>query len=278
MNQLPLEKRAQILNMLVEGSSMRSTSRVVRVSINTVSKLFVEAGQACWAYHDKAVRNVTVRRVQCDEIWSFCYSKQKNADDAVGVIDVAGNVWTWTGIESDTKLLISWLVGGRDSTYAIEFMDDLSSRLANRIQLSTDGHSAYLEGVKGAFGGEIDYAQLIKIYGPAPEGTRGRGTSRGQCIGFEKRPIVGAPDPSAINTSYVERHNLTMRMSMRRFTRLTNAFSKKVVNHAYAVALHTVWYNFCRKHMSLKGQTPAMAAGLADEPRDIAWLVGLISN
>ena len=276
MNKLSIEKRVQALNMLVEGSSMRSIERVVGVNINTVTKLLVDAGEACLAYHNEAVQDVHARHIQCDEIWSFCYSKQKNAGQATGVIDVAGDVWTWTGIDSDTKLVVSWLVGGRDSSYALDFMDDLRGRLADRVQLSTDGHRAYLDAVEGAFGGNVDYAQMVKVYGQPTDEEERRRYSSAKCVGTRKIPVSGNPDMAEVNTSYVERHNLTMRMSMRRFTRLTNAFSKKAQNHIHALALYFVWYNFCRAHKSLGGETPAQAAGLADSPRDMRWVVGLI--
>ena len=277
MNRLPTAIRAQALTMLVEGSSMRSVSRVLGISINTVSKLLVDAGKPCAEYHDQAVRNVHVNSIQCDEIWSFCYAKARNANTATGVIDTAGDVWTWTGIDRDTKLIVSWLVGGRDSGYALEFMDDLQSRLSYRVQLTTDGHKAYLDAVDEAFGGQIDYAQLVKLYGQAPDDPQSRRYSPAQCVGTRKIPISGRPDMGAVSTSHVERHNLTMRMSMRRFTRLTNAFSKKVQNHCHALTLYFVWYNFCRKHKTL-GETPAMAAGLADYQRDMRWIVELIDE
>ena len=277
MNRLPAETRATILNMLVEGSSIRSISRVTGASKDTVSKLLVDAGKACMEFHDQAVQDVHARHIQCDEIWSFCYSKQKNAERAKNVIDVAGDVWTWTGIDSDTKLIVSWLVGGRDAEYAIEFMDDLRGRLANRVQLSTDGYGAYLDAVDGAFGGNIDYAQLIKVYGQPSDEDRRR-YSPAQCLSVRKREISGEPNMDEVSTSYVERHNLTMRMSMRRFTRLTNAFSKKVQNHIYSVALYTVWFNFVRPHSSLKGETPAQAAGLAAGRLTMRQLVGLINT
>ena len=273
MNKLPIEKRVQVLNMLVEGSSMRSIERVVGVNINTVTKLLVDAGKAAAKFHNEAVRDVAARHVQCDEIWSFCYSKQKNAERASGVIDDAGDVWTWTGIDSDTKLIVSWLVGGRDSGYALDFMDDLQSRLANRVQLSTDGHRAYLEAVEDAFGTDVDYAMLIKLYGQPADAEERRRYSPGRCVGVRRVYVSGSPDMAEANTSYVERHNLTMRMSMRRFTRLTNAFSKKVENHAHALALYFVFYNFMRPHTSLNGKTPAQAAGLAKTALDLRWLV-----
>lgn len=274
MNKLPLHKRTQILSMLVEGSSLRSISRVAGVSINTVTKLLVEAGEACAAYHDETVREVTASRIQCDEIWSFCYAKAKNVAKAKAAPVDAGDVWTWTALDADSKMIVSYLIGGRDSGYAIEFMDDVRARLANRVQLTTDGHRAYLEAVEGAFGGDVDYAQLIKIYGAAPESAKGR-YSPAECTGIKKNVIEGDPDTSKISTSYVERQNLTMRMSMRRFTRLTNGFSKKIDNHIHSLSLYFVHYNFCRIHKSLK-MTPAMAAGVSDTLRDMEWIVGLI--
>ena len=273
MNRLPIDKRVQILNMLVEGMSMRSVSRVADVSINTVSKLLVEAGEACAAYHDDTVHDVHASRVQCDEIWSFCYAKAKNVARAKAAPKGAGDVWTWTAIEADSKLIISWEVGDRTSATAIEFMDDLRDRLANRVQLTTDGHKAYLEAVEGAFGGDVDYAQLIKLYGEAPDAEKRY--SPATCVGAKKRRVEGSPDPAAVSTSYVERSNLTMRMGMRRFTRLTNAFSKKIENHLHMLSLYFVHYNFCRMHKSLR-MSPAMAAGVSDTLRDTAWIVGLI--
>lgn len=242
---------------------MRSISRVADVSINTVAKLLVDAGKACAAFHDKTVQGVKARRVQVDEIWSFTAAKQKNVPAMKKPVDGAGDTWTWTAIEADTKLLISWLVGGRDSDYAIAFMDDLRDRLANRVQLTSDGHKAYLEAVEGAFGGDIDYAQLVKLYGAPPDGGTGR-YSPAQCTGARKHRIEGDPNPKHVSTSYAERQNLTMRMQMRRFTRLTNGFSKKFENHMHMVALYTVWYNFVKQHKSLRGLSPAMAAGLSD--------------
>jgi IS1 family transposase len=262
MNKLPAAKRAQILTMLCEGVSMRAISRMADVSINTVSKLLVDAGEACTAIHDDKVRDVKAKRIQCDEIWSFTYAKQKNVPAAKAAPDHAGDTWTWTALEADTKLIVSWLVGGRDSEYAMMLMDDLRIRLANRVQLTTDGHKAYLEAVEGAFGMDVDYAQLVKLYGAAPESMKGR-YSPAECIGARKDRIEGNPDMKHVSTSFVERQNLTMRMHMRRFTRLTNGFSKKVENHAHMVALYTVWYNFVRQHKTLR-VSPAMAAGLSD--------------
>ncbi len=252
---------------------MRSISRVTGVSINTVTKLLVQAGEACLDYHDTNVRGLKSTRIECDEIWSFCYAKQKNAD-AAGMPDFSGDVWTWTSIDADTKLMCNWFVGGRDAEFANHFMQDLAGRLDNRVQLTTDGHKAYLHAVDNAFGNDIDYAQLVKLYGNQPQGKTTR-YSPAECTGIKKIAHTGNPDEGLISTSYVERQNLTMRMSMRRFTRLTNAFSKKFDNHCHALALYFVFYNFCRKHKTL-GMTPAMAAGLTDQKRDMEWIVGLI--
>lgn len=261
MNKLPHAKRTQILAMLCEGSSMRSISRVADVSINTVSKLLVEAGEACLAIHDETVRNVKASRIQCDEIWSFCHAKQKNVATAKAAPEGAGDVWTWTAIDADTKLIVSFYVGDRSGESAMVLMDDLRDRLANRVQLTTDGHKAYLEAVEGAFGADVDYAQLVKLYGPTITAP-GR-YSPAECTGIKKIRREGNPDIAHVSTSYVERQNLTMRMSMRRFTRLTNAFSKKLDNHIHALALYFVFYNFTRMHKTLR-MSPAMAAGITD--------------
>ena len=262
MNKLPIATRAQILSMLCEGASMRSVSRLTDTSINTVSKLLIDAGQFCAGFHDANVRNVKAKRVQVDEIWSFTAAKQKNVASMKVAVDGAGDTWTWTAIEADTKLLISHFVGGRDGECAKWFMDDVAMRLANRVQMTSDGHKAYLEAIEGAFGADIDYAMLIKIYGASPESAKGR-YSPAECTGIKKQRIEGAPDPAHISTSYAERANLTMRMHNRRFTRLTNAFSKKFENHAHMVAIYAVWYNFLRIHKTLR-VTPAMAAGISE--------------
>jgi len=275
MRKLDTKTRALILRLLVEGNSIRATSRIADVSKNTVNKLLIDAGKACATYHDENVRNVKASVIQCDEIWSFTYAKQENVKTATAAPEGAGDTWTWTALDSESKLIVSYMVGGRDSEYAIEFMDDLRSRLANRVQLTTDGHKAYLEAVEGAFGGDVDYAQLIKIYGDMGGKTAARKYSPAECTGIKKRSIEGSPDKSLISTSYVERQNLTMRMHMRRFTRLTNGFSKKVENHMHAVALHFMYYNFVKVHQTLK-VTPAMEAGLTDRLWDVSDLVAII--
>jgi IS1 family transposase len=274
MNKLPLETRVRILSLLVEGSSLRSISRVCDVSINTVTKLLVDAGQVCAAFHDGKVRGVKAKRVQCDEIWSFTYAKQKNVAKAKAAPVRAGDTWTWTGIEAESKLIVSYMVGGRDSEYAMAFIGDLQSRLANRVQLTTDGHKAYLDAVEDAFGADVDYAQLVKLFGASPESMKGR-YSPAECTGIKKIRIEGTPDPKHISASFVERHNLNMRMQMRRFTRLTTGHSKKIENHMHMVALYTVWYNWIRTHKAHRA-TPAMAAGLTDklmEMTDVARLI-----
>ena len=276
MNKLSLENRIQILNMLVEGSSMRSISRVTGVSINTVSKLLADAGKVCSVFHDDMVRGVNAKRVQCDEIWSFTYAKAKNVANAKEAPEWAGDTWTWTAIEADSKLILSWLAGGRDSQYAIAFMDDLRSRITNRIQLTTDGYKVYLQAVEGAFGSDVDYAILHKIYGNSPESSKGK-YSPAECIGTQKHRIEGEPDAKHVSTSYVERQNLTMRMAMRRFTRLTNAFSKKLENHVHALALYFVHYNWIRIHKSLR-VSPAMAANITDHLWDWKDIITLIDK
>lgn len=274
MNKLPKSKRVMILNLLVEGMSMRAISRTVGVSINTVTKLMIEAGETCADYHNENVKNVKASNVQCDEIWSFCYAKKKNVATAKAAPEFAGDVWTWTALDADSKLIVSYLVGGRDSEYALEFMDDVKSRLANRVQLTTDGHRAYLMAVEEAFGADVDYAQLVKLYGSAPETAKGR-YSPAQCTGIRKNCIEGNPNEKLVSTSYVERQNLTMRMSMRRFTRLTNGFSKKIDNHIHMLSLYFVHYNFCRIHTTLK-VTPAMEAGLTKELHGTDWIVDMM--
>jgi IS1 family transposase len=274
MNKLDTKTRAQILHMLVEGNSLRSVSRMTGVSINTVTKLLVDAGRVCAAFHSQAVQNVPAKRVQVDEIWSFVGAKQKNVKAMKNAPRHAGDVWTWTAIDADSKLIVSYMVGDRSADAATEFMHDVAYRLANRVQLTSDGHAAYLRAVEGAFGMDVDYAMLVKIYGSSPESAKGR-YSPAECIGAEPKPIMGDPDGKHISTSYVERSNLSIRMGNRRFTRLTNAFSKKIDNHIYMLALYFAHYNFCRIHKTLR-VTPAMAAGLSDTVRDMDWIVGMI--
>ena len=273
MNKLPLARRVQILSMLCEGSSMRSISRVADVSINTVTALLEKAGEACAVHHDGAVRDVKAKRIQCDEIWSFTYAKAKNVAAAKAAPEEAGDTWTWTALDADSKLIVSYLIGGRDAGYAHAFMDDVASRLATRVQLTTDGHKPYLQAVEGAFGADVDYAQLVKMYGDA-SGPAGR-YSPAECTGARKMRVEGRPDQAHISTSYVERQNLTVRMQMRRFTRLTNGFSKKVMNHAHMVALYTCWYNFVWMHKTLRC-TPAMAANFSTKLWSMEDVVALI--
>lgn len=274
MNRLPAATRATILSLLVEGSSLRSISRITDTSINTVTKLLVDAGQACIDFHDQNVRGVRAKRVQVDEIWEYVYAKARNVEKAKKAPAGAGDAWTWTAIDADSKLVVSWLVGERDGHAAYAFMMDLAERLADRVQLTSDGLKVYEGAVEDAFGADVDYAQMIKVFDNPPREAAAR-YSPGECKGTITRMVQGDPDPGHVSTSYVERHNLTMRMSMRRFTRLTNAFSKKFSNHVYAVALYVVWYNWCRRHKTTR-LTPAQAAGLTDTWHDMDWLVGLV--
>lgn len=275
MNKLPRQKRVEIISQLVEGMSLRAVTRTTNVSINTVTKLLVDAGKACEEYQDQRFRYLTSKLVQVDEIWCFNYCKQRTVETAKAAPEQAGDIWTWTAIDADSKLAITWLIGPRDSDAARRFMLDVASRLATRVQLTSDAHGTYLAAVQNAFGREIDYAQLIKQYGPAPE-PAGR-YSPAQCIGTRKRRWIGDPDQDHISTSFIERQNLTMRMHMRRFTRLTNAFSKKAENHAYAVALHFMAYNFCRIHKTLRC-SPAMAAGVTDKLWDVVDIVRMVEE
>jgi IS1 family transposase len=262
MNKLPLAKRVLILNGLCEGVSMRSISRMADVSINTVTKLLVDAGETCLALHDELVRDVKSERVQCDEIWSFCYAKAKNVPTATAAPEGAGDVWTWTALDADTKLMVSYFVGDRSGESALILADDLRSRIASeRVQITTDGHNAYLGAIEEAFGADADYATIEKIYRTDPAAARGR-YSPPVCVGTKKRTVEGDPDPAHISTSYVERSNLSIRMQNRRFTRLTNAFSKKLDNHIHALALYFMFYNFVRVHKTLR-MSPAMAAGVS---------------
>lgn len=273
MNRLNKDKQAKIIAALVEGNSLRATARMCDVAFNTVLKLLPQVGRACAKYQGRVFRNLPCKRIQCDEIWSFCYAKAKNVPaDKQGQFGY-GDLWTWVAIDADTKLVPSWCVGTRDAGTAFEFMHDLAGRLANRVQLTTDGHRVYLTAIESAFGADIDYAMLVKIYGSdAKSDTK---YSPAECIGCQTVGIAGRPNPKYVSTSYVERQNLTMRMNMRRFTRLTNAFSKKVENHAAAVALHYMYYNFCRIHQTLR-VTPAMEAGIADHVWDVKEIAELL--
>ena len=273
MNRKTIKERAQILNCLVEGNSLRSTARLTGCSLNTVSKLLVEIGEACSVYQDENLKNLPCTKIQTDEIWSFVYSKAKNVpDDKVGE---AGDIWTWTAICADTKIIPSWRIGNRDAWTAKEFMQDLAGRLANRVQLTSDGFTKYRDAVELAFGADVDYAMLVKVYGETVAGqTR---YSPADCVGTKKNRIIGNPDMCCVSTSFVERSNLTMRMSMRRFTRLTNGFSKKIENHVAAVSLHMMHYNFCRIHKSLR-VTPAMAANVSRKVWSLEDVVQMSDN
>lgn len=276
MNQLDLETRCRVIAALVEGNSIRGTVRMTGVAKNTIQKLLLELGDVSLAYQDRVMQNLSCKRIQVDECWAFCYCKQKNVTSEIQEHKaMAGDVWTWAAIDADTKLIPSWVIGPRDGVTARIFVGDLASRLADRIQLTSDGLQAYLFAVQRAFRGDVDYAQLVKIYGSPTEGQKRY--SPAECIGCERYPITGYPDPEHISTSYIERANLTMRMGMRRFTRLTNAFSKKIENHAAAIALHMLHYNFVRIHQTLR-TTPAMAAGVTDRLWDISDIVALLDQ
>lgn len=276
MNKLTQAKRVQIISALVEGNSIRATCRMTGAAKGTVLKLLVDLGSACAAYQDRTLRNLPCKQIQCDEIWSFCYAKEKNVSEEMKGTLGFGDVWTWTAIDADSKLIVSFLVGGRSADYARKFIDDLASRLTNRVQLTTDGYKAYLTAVERAFGSEVDYAMLDKIYNAPPN----QGTTRyspADCCGTRKIKVKGNPDMRQASTSFVERQNLTMRMSMRRMTRLTNAFSKKIENQAHAVALHFMHYNFARIHQTLR-VTPAMEAGIANHVWSLEEIAGLIDS
>lgn len=275
MNRLAIEDRAKILGCLVEGNSIRATCRMTGAAKGTVIKLLANTGSACKAYHDAVMRNLPCKRVQCDEIWSFCYAKEKNVPAELRGTFGFGDVYTWTALCADTKLIAAYRVDRRDEQAAYGFIHDLASRLTNRVQLTTDGHKAYIVAVEDAFGGDVDYGMLVKLYGaPQGEGNERR-YSPSECCGTRKRRIIGKPDYKNVSTSFVERCNLTMRMSMRRFTRLTNAFSKKVENLGHAVALHFMFYNFGRIHQTLR-VTPAMEAGLTDHVWSLEEIAGLV--
>jgi len=274
MNSLNNKQRVQVVAALVEGNSIRATVRMTGVSKNTIAKLLVDLGMACAEYQDKAFRNLTCKKIQCDEIWSFVGSKQKNVPDFLHDHFGIGDVWTWVSMDAETKLVPCWLVGPRNSQAASEFIHDLAGRLSNKVQLTTDGHKPYLEAVESAFGGDIDYAQLVKIYGGSNTKQEQIKYSPAECLGAKKVVVTGNPLKKDVSTSYIERQNLTMRMSMRRFTRLTNGFSKKVENHAHAIALHYMYYNFCRMHKSLRC-TPAMAANVKSKLWEIEDIINM---
>lgn len=278
MNKLGIEKRTQVISCLVEGSSIRATCRMTGVAKGTVTRLLASVGSACAEYQDRVLRNLPCTNIQCDEIWSFCYAKDKNVPEEHQGEFGYGDVWTWVALDADTKLVPSWCVGLRSAEYAHEFLKDLETRLANRVQLTTDGHKAYIKPLEEVFGTDIDYAQLIKLYGQEQPGDKRY--SPPDCIATKQQVVQGNPDMQKVSTSYVERQNLTMRMNMRRFTRLTNAFSKKIENLESAVALHFMYYNFCRPHKSLNkerslGITPAMASGVADHQWSVEEIVKL---
>ena len=275
MNKLDNKQRVRVVAALVEGNSIRATVRMTGVAKNTIIKLLSDLGMACAEYQDKAFRNLTCKKIQCDEIWSFVMAKQKNVPDFLQDHFGFGDVWTWVSMDAETKLVPCWLVGDRSANTAHEFISDLASRLANKVQLTTDGHKPYLEAVESAFGGEIDFAQLVKIYGASPTKNEQIRYSPAECQGAKKVVVTGNPRKADISTSYIERQNLTMRMSMRRFTRLTNGFSKKVENHAHAIALHYMYYNFVRIHKSLRC-TPAMAADVTTKLWSIEDIVNLL--
>lgn len=275
MNRLSTEERAKIVRCLVDGCSMRATSRITGIARNTIDKLLIELGAACLEYEDRTLRNLPCKRIHVDECWAFCYAKAKNVTpEIVAKNPNAGDAWTWAAIDADTKLIPSWIVGPRDGVTARIFVSDLADRLADQIQLTSDGLKAYLN-VERTFQGDVDYAQLVKIYGDNSEGQKRY--SPAECIGCERHAITGYPDPDHIGTSYIERANLTMRMGMRRFTRLTNAFSKKIENHAAAISLHMMHYNFVRIHQTLK-VTPAMAAGVTNRLWEIEDIIALLGQ
>jgi IS1 family transposase len=276
MNKLSTKQRAQILGMMVEGMSLRSITRLTGVSRTTSMKLLADAGEAFSDYQDRTLRNLTCKRIQVDEAWAFCYAKQKNVATAKAAPEVAGDIWTWVGMDAQTKLAVSYYVGARDGAAASAFIGDLAGRLANRVQLTSDGHKAYLNAVEDAFGSDIDYAQLVKIYGEAPEAFKGR-YSPADCVGARKDRITGNPDMKHVSTSYVERQNLNIRMGNRRMTRLTNAFSKKAENHAHMMSIYFMYYNFVRIHQTLR-VTPAMAAGVTPKLWELGDMVRVIDE
>ncbi len=275
MNKLSTARRAQVLASLVEGNSIRATCRMTGTAKGTVLRLLRDIGEACGRFHDEVAQDLPCARIQCDEIWSFCYAKQKNVPEEMRGRFGVGDVWTWVGIDPESKFVASWFVGGRDAGSAMEFMEDLAPRLGNRIQLTTDGRRVYVDAVQSNFGSNVDYAMLVKLYGPSPEPETRYSPAR--CNGIMAQAIIGNPDPAHVCTSHVERQNLTMRMQIRRFTRLTNAFSKKVENLEAAVNLHFVFYNFVRVHQTL-GTTPAVALGIADRVWKLEDIIQLLDS
>lgn len=279
MNRLNRERQVQVVKALVEGNGINGTVRMTGVAKNTILKLLADLGAACLEYQNDNLRDLKSTYIQCDEIWEFCYAKEKNVPSKHKSEFGYGDIWTFVAIDAETKLVPCWLVGYRDAGHAFEFIDDLRQRLVNRVQITTDGHKMYLEAVEGAFGAAVDYAMLVKLYGAELEGERRY--SPAKCLGANKQVIQGNPNRRMISTSYIERQNLTMRMSMKRFTRLTNGFSKKVQNHMYAIALHFMYYNFARPHKTLASpypRTPAMAAGISDHVWTVDEIVNLLSN
>ena len=275
MNKLSMKERVMVVRCLVDGNSMRATARIAGVARNTIDKLLIELGAACSQYQDITLRSLKCQRIQVDEIWSFCYCKQKQVTEDMAEVRIAGDVWTWAAIDADTKLVPCWTLGKRDPETADAFVSDLAARLAERVQLTSDGLATYLNAIVKAFGEDVDYAQLVKYFGNEPEGQKHY--SPAICTGCKKVGVIGDPDPEHISTSYIERQNLTMRMGMRRFTHLTNAFSKKIENHAAAVSLHIMYYNFGRVHQTLK-TTPAVASGVANHVWSVEEIVSLMDS
>lgn len=275
MNRMDTARRAQVVRCLIEGNSVNSTVRMTGVAKNTILKLLAELGVVCSDFLNRSMQNLTCQRLQADEVWSFCYCKQRHLTPKIATEHVAGDVWIWAAIDADTKLIPCWLLGKRDAGCATEFIQDLARRLANRVQLTTDGLKVYVNAIYDAFGEDVDYSVLHKIYGAEPANEARY--SPAKCIGCEKKSIIGQPDPDHVSTSYIERANLSMRMSMRRFTRLTNGFSKKIENHSAAVALYMMFYNFGRKHKTL-GTTPAVKAGLTDHIWSVEEIIALLEE
>ena len=275
MNKLPAETRARVLHLLCEGNSIRATVRLTGVSKNTIAKLLVTAGQACMAYQNRVLVNLQCKRIEVDELWSFVGAKEKNVPADKKNTGTMGDAWTWVAICAESKLVPAWYIGDRDAEAAMFFMDNLAKRLANRVQLTSDGHAPYLQAVEGAFGADIDYAMLVKIYGPSPEGQRRY--SPAECVGAVKKVVEGKPDKSKVSTSYAERNNGIIRQHCKRYARLTLAFSKKIENHVYAFALHTMYHNFV-KISGAHRMTPAQAAGADSRLWEVSDMVKMIEE